>query len=308
MYNRRDFLKTSGAVAFGGMAFSKAGNLFSAPLPVTNAGLQLFTLFGVIEQDVPGSIKKIAAIGYKEIESAFSTKGGFYGMKPKEFASMLKDNGLSWQSHHVLGTPFVMPAGAKMPNGADGKPMTIPPKMRNLKDDAQELIDEVAAGGAPYLVCAHISHGTGDEIKQAVEVLGKAGEACKKAGLTLCYHNHETEFKAVDGQVPFDVFLSQLSEDTLKMELDCGWATHSGNDPVEIFKKYPGRFPLWHVKDLDKASGKPVEIGAGYIDYKPIFANAATAGMKHFFIEQDGAPKPFENIATSLKNLNNAVA
>src|SRR5258706_3585772 len=156
MYNRRGFLKNSGALAFGGLVLSNTGGfLFNSP-PVTNAGLQLFTFFGVIDQDVPGTLKKIADIGYKEIESAFSMKGGFYGMKPKEFAAMLKDNGLSWQSHHVLGTPFKMPPGAKMPNGADGKPMTIPPKMRNLKEDAQSLIDEVAEGGAPYLVCANI--------------------------------------------------------------------------------------------------------------------------------------------------------
>ena len=306
MYNRRSFLKNTGAFAFGGLVLSKTGNfLFNNP-PVTNAGLQLFTFFGVIEQDVPGTLKKIADIGYKEIESAFSMKGGFYGMKPKEFAAMLKDNGLSWQSHHVLGTPFKMPAGAKMPTGADGKPITIPP-MRNLKENAQALIDEVAEGGAPYLVCANISLGTGDEIKQAVEILGKAGETCKKAGLTLCYHNHESEFKAVDGQVPYDVLLSQLSSDTLKMELDLGWATHSGMDAVAIFKKNPGRFPLWHVKDVDKATGKPVELGAGYIDYKTIFANADIAGMKHFFVEQDGAPKPFENIANSLAYLKKTI-
>lgn len=308
MYNRRGFLKNSGAFAFGGLVLSKTGGfLFNNP-PVTNAGLQLFTFFGVIDQDVPGTLKKIAAIGYKEIESAFSMKGGFYGLKPKEFATLLKDNGLSWQSHHVLGTPFKMPPGAKMPNGADGKPMTIPPKMRNLKEDAQSLIDEVAEGGAPYLVCANISLGTGDEIKEAVEILGKAGEACKKAGLTLCYHNHETEFKAIDDVVPYDVLLSQLSSDTLKMELDLGWASHSGNDPIAIFKKNPGRFPLWHVKDIDKATGKPVELGAGYIDYKTIFANAEIAGMKHFFIEQDGAPKPFENIANSLAYLKKTIS
>jgi len=308
MYNRRNFLKNSAAMAFGGLVLSKTGNYFLNNTPVTNAGLQLFTLFGVIEQDVPGTIKKIAGIGYKEIESAFSMKGGFYGLKPREFAALLKDNGLSWQSHHVLGTPFIMPAGAKMPNGADGKPMSIPPKMRNLRDDAQELVDELAEGGVSYVVCATISHGTGDEIKKAVEILGKAGEICKKSGLTLCYHNHESEFKTVDGQVPYDVFLSQLDADTLKMELDLGWATHSGNDPVAIFKKNPGRFPLWHVKDIDKATGKPVEVGAGYVDFKNIFANASTAGMKHFFVEQDGAPKPFENIATSLARLNSTVA
>ena len=306
---RRKFIQT-GAWAFSGLLMAKSvhAGIFSDKKHGWPAGLQLYTLGNLMTTDPQGTLQKLAAIGYKDIESAFSMKGGFYGLKPKEFAALLKDNGLVWQSHHVLGTPFKMPPGAKMPNGADGKPMTIPPKMRNLKDDAQELIDEVAEGGAPYLVCANIALGTGDEIKQAVEILGKAGESCKKSGLTLCYHNHESEFKAVDGMVPYDVLLTQLSADQLKMELDLGWATHSGNDPVEIFKKNPGRFPLWHVKDIDKATGKPVEIGAGYIDYKRIFANASTAGMKHFFIEQDGAPKPFENIATSLSNLNNAVA
>src|SRR5260370_4686455 len=145
MSNRRDFLKLTGAAAFGTLAIGKQAQAFFGNRAMHPVGLQLFTFFTTIDADVPGTLKKIAAIGYKEIESAFSMKGGYYGMKPKEFAALLKDNGLSWQSHHVLGTPFKMPAGAKMPTGADGKPITIPP-MRNLKDNAQALLDEVAAG------------------------------------------------------------------------------------------------------------------------------------------------------------------
>ena len=307
MHNRRDFIKNSGALAFGGLLLSKTGGLLFNNAPVTNPGLQLFTLFGVLDQDVPGGIKKIAGIGFKEIESAFSMKGGFYGLKAKEFATLLKDNGLSWKSHHVLGAPFKMPAGAKPPVGADGKPITIPP-MKNLKENMQELVDGVAEGGVSYLVCANIPLNTGDEIKEAVDILGKTGEACKKAEITFAYHNHEAEFKNIDGQVPYDVLLTQLKPEILSMELDLGWASHSGNDPVELFKKYPGRFPLWHVKDIDKASGKPVELGAGFIDFKRIFDNASTAGMKHFFLEQDGAPKPFENIANSLAYLKKTVS
>ena len=87
------------------------------------------------------------------------------------------------------------------------------------------------------------------------------------------------------------------------MELDLGWASNAGADPVDLFKKYPGRFPLWHVKDMDKSTKQPTEVGNGYIDFKRIFANADVAGMKHFFVEQDGAPKPLENIATSFNNL-----
>jgi len=306
MLKRRQFIQQSAALSLGGLLTAKSfSSLFHTPLNQP-AGLQLFTLFGVLDKDVPGGIKKIAEVGYKEIESAFSMKGGFYGMSAKDFASLLKDNGLSWKSHHVLGAPFKMPAGAKPPAGADGKPITIPP-MKNLKENMQELVDGVAEGGVNYLVCANIPLNTADEIKEAVDILGKTGEACKKAEITLAYHNHEAEFKNIDGQVPYNVLLTQLKPDILSMELDLGWASHSGNDPVELFKKYPGRFPLWHVKDIDKQSGKPVELGAGFIDFKRIFDNASTAGMRHFFIEQDGAPKPFENIANSLAYLKKTV-
>jgi len=306
MLKRRQFIQQSAALSLGGLLTAKSfSSLLHTPLNQP-AGLQLFTLFGVLDKDVPGGIKKIAEVGYKEIESAFSMKGGFYGMSAKDFASLLKDNGLSWKSHHVLGAPFKMPAGAKPPAGADGKPITIPP-MKNLKENMQELVDGVAEGGVNYLVCANIPLNTSDEIKEAVDILGKTGEACKKAEITLAYHNHEAEFKNIDGQVPYNVLLTQLKPDILSMELDLGWASHSGNDPVELFKKYPGRFPLWHVKDIDKQSGKPVELGAGFIDFKRIFDNASTAGMRHFFIEQDGAPKPFENIANSLAYLKKTV-
>ena len=306
MLKRRQFIQQSAALSLGGLLTAKSfSSLLHTPLNQP-AGLQLFTLFGVLDKDVPGGIKKIAEVGYKEIESAFSMKGGFYGMSAKEFASLLKDNGLSWKSHHVLGAPFKMPAGAKPPAGADGKPITIPP-MKNLKENMQELVDGVAEGGVNYLVCANIPLNTADEIKEAVDILGKTGEACKKAEITLAYHNHEAEFKNIDGQVPYNVLLTQLKPDILSMELDLGWASHSGNDPVELFKKYPGRFPLWHVKDIDKQRGKPVELGAGFIDFKRIFDNASTAGMRHFFIEQDGAPKPFENIANSLAYLKKTV-
>ncbi|MDQ3291075.1 MAG: sugar phosphate isomerase/epimerase, partial [Bacteroidota bacterium] len=144
---RRDFLMQSGAMALGGLL---TGNKLSAAvlskaMAMRPIGLGLFTLFNVIDQDVTGVLKKVAALGYQEIESAFSKKGGYYGMKPPEFATLTKDLGLSWQSHHVIGAPFKLPPNAKLPTGADGKPISIPP-MRNLRDNYQELIDEAAEG------------------------------------------------------------------------------------------------------------------------------------------------------------------
>lgn len=300
MTTRRTFIKKA-ALTIGGLTFSQEFLASISPAPRA-IGLQLFTFFNEIDNDVIGTLKKIASVGFTEIESAFSKKGGYYGMKPKEFSSTLKDLGLTWKSHHVLGAPFKMPAGAKMPTAPDGKPIVIPP-MKNLKDNMQELVDDVAEGGVPFLVCANTPINTMDDIKSSIDVLNQTGEIAKKAGLTFAYHNHDAEFKAVDGQLPYDMFLTQVDASLMKMELDLAWAIKGGKDPVEIFAKNPGRFQLWHVKDLSRDFQKVEPVGNGFIDFKKIFANASTAGMKHFFVEHDMPANPLESITTSFANL-----
>jgi sugar phosphate isomerase/epimerase len=298
-YNRRKFLQSAGALALGSVALSgRAASFldFKAPHPV---GLQLFTFFGVIDDDVKGTLTKIAAIGYKEMESAFSKKGGFYGMKPKEFKAMVNDLGMSWTSHHVLGAPFKMPKGYKMPAGADGKPMVIPP-MLNLRDNMQQLVDSVAEGNLPYLVCANAPTDTLDEIKQTIETLNKTGAAAKKAGIQFCYHNHDMEFKEVDGKVPYDLLLTETDKENVKMELDLAWVTKAKVDPVKLFNDNPGRFPLWHVKDIDPGLTTPLPVGTGVVDFKRIFENKKNSGMKHFFVEHDGPKDPYASIKTSF--------
>lgn len=307
MAHRREFLKQSGALALGGLLLGNVRGFASLPTPAKQAlGVQLFTLFNVIDQDVKGTLKKVAAIGYKEIESAFSKIGGYYGMKPKEFATVAKDLGLSWRSHHVIGAPWKRPAGEKPPVGADGKPFNLPP-VKNLKDNKQQIVDEAAEGGINYLVCAGIPLGTGDEIKEAVDILSQTGEACKKAGLIFAYHNHDGEFKNVEGQIPYDVLLSQIPADTMKMELDLCWVTKAGLDPVEVFKKNPGRFHLWHLKDIDKELKGPQPVGTGIIDFKRIFENAQVSGMKHCFVEHDMPADPLASLTTSFANLSKIV-
>jgi sugar phosphate isomerase/epimerase len=267
---------------------------FGYPKAMQPIGIQLFTLFGKIEEDVPGYLKNIAALGYTHLESAFSRKPGYYGMSPKEFKKMANDNGLTWSSHHVLGTPFVPPPGATLPAGM--------PKMRTLKDNASELAAEVAEGGVKYLVCANINTSSGDYIKSSIDILNKANEESKKAGLILAYHNHDAEFKTVDGLIPYDEFLAKLSPD-VKMELDLAWVAKAGLDPVDIFKKNPGRFPLWHVKDFDKEYKTLQPVGKGVIDFKRIFANASLAGLDIPFVEHDNPPNAMESIEASIKYL-----
>ena len=195
-----------------------------------------------------------------------------------------------------------MPANAKPMVDATGKPVSFPP-MRNLKDNMQQLVDEVAEGGVPYLVCANTPTGTLDEINSSIEVLNKTGEACKKAGITFAYHNHDMEFKEVEGKIPYHRLLSETNADILKMELDLCWVTKADVDPVELFKQHPGRFQLWQVKDIDKDMTGPQPVSAGIIDFKRIFANADVAGMKHFFVEHDMPADPFASITTSYNYL-----
>lgn len=304
MRSRRKFIQSTAALITGSAFFShqSVASLF-ARAAYPPSGLQLFTLFNVMDDDVPGALKKIAAIGYKEVESAFSKKGDYYGMSAKAFSALLKDHGLSWKAHHVLGGPIKLPPPDQMPKGPDGKPMTIPP-LKNLRDNMQELVDHAAVSGVPYLVAATTPIESMDEVKRSIETLNKTGEACKKNGLTLCYHNHDAEFNPVEGQKPYDLFLSQFSPD-IQFELDLCWATKAGVDIPGLFKKHPGRFPLWHVKDLDKDKQGPVPVGSGVVDFKTIFANAATAGLKHYFVEHDMPSDPYESITRSYQYLKN---
>jgi sugar phosphate isomerase/epimerase len=299
MQNRKDFVKLTGILALGTLVLPRKANAFYKNIKMPPPGVQLFTFFNVIDNDVEGTLKKVAATGYKEIESAFSKKGDFYGMKPKDFAALISGLGMSWKSHHVLGAPFKMPPGAKMPTSADGKPITIP-SMKNLRDNLQELIDQVAEGGVEYLVCANTPINSADDVKASIEVLNKTDEACKKSGLNFVYHNHDAEFHTVDGQIPYEMFLSQTK---MKMELDLAWAIKGGKDPVQMFKQHPGRFPLWHVKDLDAKRETILPVGEGSIDYKRIFDAASVAGLKYYFVEHDMPADAFASIETSYKNL-----
>ena len=303
MIKRREFIKQSSALAITGVVLSQQsvfGSIFKSKLP--DPGLQLFTFFNVIDEDVNGTLKKIADLGYKNIESAFSKKGGYYGMKPKEFSSALKNLGMSWRSHHVLGAPFKMPPGSKPPVGADGKPIVIPP-MRNLRDNYQELVDEAAEGGVEYLVCASTPITTMEEIKSSLDVLNKTAEVAAKAGLQFAYHNHEWEFKQIDGTSAYEIFMKDSDPNKLKFELDIAWAVKGGADPVALFEKSPGRFPLWHVKDLDAERKVIKPVGEGTIDYKKYFTKANTAGLKYYFVEHDMPADPVASISASMKNL-----
>ncbi|MFA6082868.1 sugar phosphate isomerase/epimerase family protein [Mucilaginibacter sp.] len=291
MQSRRKFIKiTSGALALSSLSIPNliygfpAGNI---PQP----GVQLFTFYNFIDTDVAGTLKKAAAAGIKNIESAFSRKGDYYGLSAKDFSSLLQNMGMKWRSHHVFGAPVKMPAGS-----------TLPP-FKNLVENTQQIIDDAAQGGLEYLVAAHLPISTGKEISSALEILNKAAEATKKAGIQLVYHNEPADFAVVDGKVPYEVFLTETDPAALKFELDIAWAIKAGSDPLKLIERYPGRFPLWHIKDLDKEYKTVLPIGQGILDYKKYFQYAKASGLKYYFIEHEAAADPFTSIASSIADL-----
>ena len=283
MTTRRSFLKKT---TLASAAFFISPSFYKS----LYIGLQLYTVRDAMQQDPQGTLAKIAQIGYNSVEGAtYTGTEKFYGMDPKTFADVLKQNNLIMPSSHYR-------LGQEKTNGADTQ--------GTMLHDWDKAVDDAAAAGVKYMVCAYLSEeerGGIDHYKQLAEQFNKAGERCKQATIQFCYHNHDFEFKEQNGQLPYHVLLENTDKDLVKMELDLYWVTKAGHDPVEIFDHHPGRFPLWHVKDMDNTPQHDfTEVGNGVIDFKKIFNSADKAGLKYFFVEQDKCPgSPFDSITKS---------
>ena len=142
--------------------------------------------------------------------------------------------------------------------------------------------------------------GTIDGYQRAADFFNKAGVRCKKAGIRFGFHNHQIEFLEIGGRVPYDVLLELTDPRLVIFELDIAWITAAGKDPLAYFRNYPGRFEVWHMKDLTPEK-QDATLGEGIIDFKPILAEARTAGMKYWFVEQDHCRThtPMESIRIS---------
>ena len=311
MPTRREFLKNTGAIALGSMLIPemvKDGSYKKAK-SFKGIGIQTFTINSFIGKDVRAVFRKLAEIGFINIETATYTDDTYYGYRPKEFKAIIDDLGMKWIGHHVMGLPitalFALPENPTEEQKKQHEMMmqyAKTMKAPNLTDNLQKLVDDAGEGGLRYLICASTAINTIDKIKTAVVTFGRAGEACKKAGLQFAYHNHATEWDPVEGTSAYDVILSQTDKDLVKMELDLGWVATAKKNPVELFKGHPGRFPLFHIKDFKLATNTIVPVGQGDVDFKPALANASLAGMKYFFYEQDSA-KSMDEVSLSYNNL-----
>lgn len=289
--NRRDFLNSSLAAA----AISTLPTTLFAESGLHPIGMQLYTVRDLMKSDLPGTIAKVAAIGYTELEFA-----GYFGRSPKEIRGILDSNHVTSPSCHV---PYDV-----------------------VQNHWPEQLEAAHVIGHKFVVCPWIDdaqRNSPDGYKRAAELFNKAGEASRKAGVQFAYHNHYWEFlpaQSLNGQLPYDYFLENIPAENLKMELDLCWISVAAKDPVAYFNKYPGRFPMVHLKDLSKIlpleSGKisqsmidveaanMVPVGSGAIDWKRLIPAARkTGGAKHFFVENDQPKEPISDLTASYKYL-----
>lgn len=286
MLSRRSFVKTSAVLSAAGVMSNY--KLFAYDKKYI--GLQLYTVRDAMAANPVTALAKVAKVGYNSVEGAtYTGDEKFYGMDAKTFKNVLKQNGLVMPSSHYR-------LGEEQTNGKD--------TMGTILHDWDRAVDDAAEVGLKYMVCAYLSdveRGSLDHYKKLADDFNKAAERCKKAGIQFCYHNHDFEFKQQDGKYPYETLLANTDKNLVKMEMDLYWVTKAKQDPIKLINENPGRFPLFHVKDMDNTPARNfTEVGNGIIDFKNIFKHADKAGLKYFFVEQDQTPgDPFNSITQS---------
>lgn len=267
--DRRTFIASMGAAAvMGRWSWAAEGHR------IEKIGLELYTVRDALQKDFQGTLTRVAGIGYKEVELArYFTKMEGWDPQPKEARRILDSHGLAAPATHV---PYV----------------ALSP------DNWSRVIEASGILGHKYIVNPSIDRSlakTVDGWKKAAETFNRAGMESSRSGIQFGYHNHVEEFKPIDGRLPYDILLTETDPKLVKMEMDLGWAHKAGTDPLQYFAKYPGRFPVVHVKDFD-ANGNMTDVGNGVIDWKQIFAKSDLAGIKHYFVEFDDPKDPFASI------------
>lgn len=291
--NRRTFIGTSVAATLS--AAAKPAWAADSAHQIDRIGLQLYTVRGTMKTDFAGTIAKVASTGYKEVEFA-----GYFGHSPKEVRELLDKDGLVAPSCHV--------------------------DYAVVENKWPETIEAAKIVGHTYIICPWIDEKQRAEPggwKRAADLFNKAGEASAKAGIQFGYHNHSFEFQpdeTLGGKLPYDFLLAETDAKLVAMEIDLCWISVAGKDPLSYFEKYPGRFPLVHVKDWVKDAsansgyqgamgqsvkyaGRMADVGQGSIDWKNLFAHADKAGIKHYFVENDDPKSAFDDIKISYTYL-----
>ncbi len=278
MTTRRSFIITTTA----GIAVTclMPYRMLALPPKSKSIGLQLYTVRDLMKKDMTGTLKQIAQIGYKYLEAADYHDGLFYGLSPREFRGVVEDLGMKLISSHTMFNPV----------------------------DMGKYSEDHIEAGIQYIVLPYLpkeKREKADDYKLLAEDLNRSGQVAAKMGIRVGYHNHAFEFDEIDGIKGYDTLLDYTDPDLVTMQLDLFWIVYAGYDPIDYFMKYPGRFGLWHIKDMNNEKEKKfIEVGEGIINFKNIFKHSKEAGMNFFFVEQDQCDIPeIESITTSYNNL-----
>lgn len=269
--SRRHFIQGAGALTTLTCLGFTVGTKAAARYPM---GLQLYTVREPMAKDAIGTLKQIAAIGYRDLETyGFDAERvAYYGFKADVFKRILENNGLTTSSGHYDLFLFL------------NKPV------EELTSYVDRCIEGALALGQKYITWPWLKPESRsiDAFHTLADRLNRIGEQIHKAGLGLAYHNHDFEFIAHDGQTGWDIIVRDTDPALVKLQLDLFWAAHSSPwSPHELFKRQPGRYVMWHIKDMDRVNRNLyTELGNGTIDFTRIMPHAALAGLEYYFVEQ----------------------
>lgn len=271
--NRRSFLRS--AAGYGGMLLG-GGTLLSACassgtasagaaqrslIDTRNIGVQLYTVRDQLQSNFEGTLEQVAQIGYDEFEFA-----GYYNHTPAQVRAILDRLDVTAPSAHI--------------------------GLNLFRGDIEALLGDAAVIGHHYLVVPSANGRTAEGWRELAAEFNRIGERVSRAGMQFGYHNHAAEFEDLGGgTTAYDILLSETDPGLVAMELDLYWAVRGGQDPVAMFARNPGRFKLFHVKDMTDRAGSQAmaPVGEGEIDFAAIFANVEQAGTEHYFVEHDNA-------------------
>jgi sugar phosphate isomerase/epimerase len=237
--------------------------------------LQLYTVRDALAVDWEGTLRRVADIGYREVELA-----GLPGVSAQAMRVSLQHYGLEAPSMHA--------------------------SYERLRGDFSSVVDEARTLGARYLVCPSVDaeeRRTAGDWKRVCRTLNTIGQAARSRGVVLAYHNHDFEFMPFDdGTTPFGLMMAETDPRDVKLELDVYWVAKAGLDPVQYLQKGENRTLLVHLKDL-ASDGSTAEVGGGVLDFERIIQTALLIGVKHLFVEQDDSADPLASIGSSFRFL-----
>jgi sugar phosphate isomerase/epimerase len=260
MTTRRDFLKNITLVS--GVLATSSIHAENEPVKKKKmkTGLQLWTIRESVNTDLSGTLAALSKIGYNSLEP-FGFDGTFYKFPAKEFRKMCNDLGMDITSTHCGITAT----------------------------NATEYAEKAAEAGLEYLILPSFSgrpEKTLDDFKKVAHEMNQIGEATKKSGITFGYHNHNFEFRQMEGKLPYDILLAETDPALVTFQMDIFWVVKGGQDPLQYFEKHPGRFHTWHIKDMGN-DGESCIVGNGKIKFKDLLAQSKKAGLKRIFVEQE---------------------